>query len=58
METQWLASVPLAQILCVAGCFELVHYLAKEALMAAGEVKRSNLLQIGIQTSGCWRSWL
>lgn len=49
--TQWTASVPLAQILCAAGAIELIHYLAKEALIAAGEVKRSNVLQIGIQTS-------
>ena len=48
---QWMASVPLAQILCAAGAIELIHYLAKEALIAGGGVKRSNLLQIGIQTS-------
>ncbi len=49
--TQWTASVPLAQILCVAGAIELIHYLAKEALIAGGNVKRSNSLQIGIQAS-------
>lgn len=48
---QWTASVPLAQILCVAGAIELIHYLAKEALIAAGDVRRSNVLQIGIQAS-------
>ncbi|MCM8626411.1 lipopolysaccharide biosynthesis protein [Accumulibacter sp.] len=48
---QWTESAPLAQVLCVVGAVELVHYLAKEALVAVGEIKRSNLLQIGIQTS-------
>ena len=47
--SQWMASVPLAQILCAAGAIELIHYLAKEALIAGGDVKRSNLLQIVIQ---------
>ena len=47
---QWMASVPLAQILCAAGAVELIHYLAKEALMAGGDVKQSNTLQIVIQT--------
>lgn len=49
--TQWLESVALAQILCAVGSVELVHYLAKEALIARGFVKRSNMLQIGIQTT-------
>lgn len=49
--TQWVASVPLAQILCLAALIEIVHYLAKEALIAAGRVDRSNLLQIGVQGS-------
>lgn len=48
---QWTAAVPLAQILCVVGAVELVHYLAKEALIACGDVKRSNTLQMGIQAS-------
>lgn len=48
---QWLAAVPLAQILCLAGAVELIHHLAKEALIAAGDVKRSNALQIGIQSA-------
>lgn len=48
---QWTESVPLAQILCAAGAIELVHYLAKEALLAIGDVKRSSVLQIGIQGS-------
>lgn len=48
---QWTESVPFAKILCAAGAIELIHYLAKEAMIAVGDVKRSNLLQIGIQTS-------
>lgn len=46
---QWIDSVPLAQILCLAGAIELVHCLSKEVLMAAEDVKRSNALQIGLQ---------
>lgn len=48
---QWLASVPLAQILCAAACIEIVHFLAKEVLIAAGRVDRSNWLQA--VTQGC-----
>eukprot|EP00825_Cyclidium_porcatum_P050562 TRINITY_DN9059_c0_g1_i2.p1 TRINITY_DN9059_c0_g1~~TRINITY_DN9059_c0_g1_i2.p1 ORF type:complete len:147 (-),score=19.68 TRINITY_DN9059_c0_g1_i2:6-446(-) len=53
---QWIEAVPLAQILCLVGAVELIHYLSKEALIAAEDVKRSNLLQMGIQGSrilGC-----
>jgi O-antigen/teichoic acid export membrane protein len=46
---QWMASVPLAQILCLVGAVELIHSSAKEALMAGGGVKQSNTLQIIIQ---------
>ena len=46
---QWAESVPLAKILCVAGAVELVHYLAKEALLAHGLVKLSSRLQILLQ---------
>ena len=48
---QWIEAVPLAQILCLVGAVELIHYLSKEALIAAEDVKRSNLLQMGIQGS-------
>lgn len=47
--TQWTSSVPLAQILCAAALIEIMHFLAKEAIIAAGRVDRSNLLQIGVQ---------
>ena len=46
---QWAESVPLAKILCVAGAVELVHYLAKEALLAHGMVKLSSRLQVLMQ---------
>lgn len=49
--TQWISSVPLAQILCAAGMVEIVHFLSKEAIIAAGRVDRSNLLQFGVQGS-------
>ena len=46
---QWAASVPLAKILCVAGAVDLVHFLAKEALLSHGHVKLSTQLQILVQ---------
>lgn len=49
--TQWTASVPLAQILCAVATIEILHIFAKEAIIAAGRVDRSNLLQIGVQGS-------
>jgi len=48
---QWIEAVPLTKILCLVGGIELIHYLSKEALMAVQEVRRSNNLQIGIQTA-------
>ncbi len=48
---QWTAAVPLAQILCLVGAVELIHCLSKEALIAVGDVKRSNALQVGVQLS-------
>ncbi|MBI5256402.1 MAG: lipopolysaccharide biosynthesis protein [Burkholderiales bacterium] len=49
--TQWTAAAPLARIVCAAGVIELVHHLAKEALIAQGHIKRSNLLQMQVQGS-------
>jgi O-antigen/teichoic acid export membrane protein len=46
---QWAAAVPLAGILCVAGAVELVHYLAKEALISQGRVKLATRLQFVLQ---------
>ncbi len=42
---QWQAAVHVGQLICVAGMIELVHSLSKEALIAVGHVKRSNVLQ-------------
>ena len=47
--TQWLESVWIAQFLCAAAVFELVHYLSTEALLAAGQPRRANSLQISMQ---------
>jgi O-antigen/teichoic acid export membrane protein len=46
---QWGAAVPLAQVLCMAAAVELVHYLAKEALLSHGEVRRASRLQLELQ---------
>jgi O-antigen/teichoic acid export membrane protein len=48
---QWLAAVPLTQILCVVAGIELTHHFAKEALIATGSVNRSNTLQIWHQST-------
>lgn len=48
---QWIEAVPLSQILCMVGAIDLIHHLAKEAMIAAGDVKRSNSLQLGIQST-------
>ncbi len=49
--SQWLSAVRVGQLICVAGLIELVHTLSKEALIAAGRVERSNVLQIMTQVS-------
>ena len=43
---QWMAAVPLAPILCLAGAIELVYFPAKEALLSLGKAKESNQLQL------------
>lgn len=48
---QWTASVHLAQILCGAALVEVTFFLAKDAIIAAGRIERSNLLQLGVQGS-------
>lgn len=47
---QWIDAVPLSQLLCIVGAVELIHYLSKEVLIAADDVKRSNALQIWLQS--------
>ena len=48
---QWVAAVPLARILCIAGAVDLVHQLAKEALLSHGQVKLATRLQLLIQAT-------
>lgn len=43
---QWMASIPLARILCAAGMVEVVHYLAKDALLSHGKVQIASRLQL------------
>lgn len=47
---QWLAAVPLAPILCLAGAVELAYFPAKEALLSLGKAKESNQLQLVTQS--------
>lgn len=46
---QWVESAPLAKIICAAAAVELVYHLAKEALLARGDAKASNALQLVLQ---------
>lgn len=48
---QWVESAPLAKIICAAAAVELVYHLAKEALLARGDAKAGNLLQMVLQGS-------
>ncbi len=43
---QWIRSAELTKILCAVAAVELVHYLASEALLAIGEARRANTLQM------------
>lgn len=43
---QWDAAVPVAQILCIAGSVELVHALARDALLVRKRAREGNRLQI------------
>jgi O-antigen/teichoic acid export membrane protein len=43
---QWDAAVPIAQVLCGACAFELVHCLSREALLTRGLAKEANRLQV------------
>lgn len=47
--SQWIASVPLAQILCIAAIAQLPYYLTTEVLIAEGRVDQSNKLQFVVQ---------
>jgi len=43
---QWDAAVPIAQILVVAFALELVHSMSREALLARGQARAANGLQL------------
>lgn len=45
---QWLEAVALAQILCLAMAIELIHAMSREALLARGDARRANALQMQI----------
>ena len=47
--SQWIASVPLARVLCVAAAIEVAYLLTKEVLISKGEVKVANFLQAMLQ---------
>lgn len=47
--SQWMAAVPLAQVLCLVAAVELLYYPSKEALLSLGLVRQSNRLQISTQ---------
>ncbi len=44
--TQWLSAVTIAQVLCLAMAIDVVHVLSREALMARGDARRANALQM------------
>lgn len=48
---QWLAAVPLAQVLCAAAAVELLFAQTKDAMLSVGNAKDSNTLQILIQAA-------
>jgi O-antigen/teichoic acid export membrane protein len=49
--SQWIASVPLAQILCVVAAVEVTYFLAKEVLIAQGDARLGNYLQVVSQVA-------
>ena len=46
---QWMAAVPLAQVLCLVAAIELVFFASKEALLSIGNARDSNTLQMSMQ---------
>jgi len=47
--SQWLESVPLARVLCIVAAVEVAYLLAKEVLIANGDVRAGNHLQAAQQ---------
>jgi O-antigen/teichoic acid export membrane protein len=47
---QWMAAVPLAQVLCLMAAIELPYWLATEVMIAAHRIDQSHRLQAAVQT--------
>lgn len=47
---QWMAAVPLAQVLCLVAAIELVFFASKEALLSMGQARDGNTLQMSVQS--------
>lgn len=45
---QWLDSVPLAQVLCIAAALSVTYHLTKDTLLAAGRARECNVLQLQV----------
>lgn len=45
---QWVDSVPLAQVLCIAAAISVSYHLTRDTLIAIGKVKECNYLQIKV----------
>lgn len=43
---QWDAAVPVAQVLCLAGALDIVHAMARDALLVRGRAREGNRLQL------------
>ena len=43
---QWDAAVPVAQVLCLAGAIDIVHAMARDALLVRGRAREGNRLQL------------
>lgn len=46
--SQWMTSVPLAQVLCLAAAIAVTYHLAKDALLALGEVRACSRMQFKV----------
>lgn len=45
---QWDLAIPIAQILCGAFAFEIMHAMSREALLSRGLARQANALQMGL----------
>lgn len=46
--SQWDLAIPIAQILCGALAFEIMHAMSREALLSRGLARQANSLQMGL----------